>query len=103
VLSRARRAIQIGCDGVVSSGLEAKALRESEGAGFLVVVPGIRPVVNVDDQKRVVDVEDAFLNGADYIVVGRPIKSAPDPRAAAEAIQRRIAKLFSNDQPRFRT
>jgi orotidine-5'-phosphate decarboxylase len=95
VLSRAQRALQIGCDGVISSGLEARRLREEHGSGFVIVVPGIRPVENVDDQKRTVDVEDAFLNGADYIVVGRPIKNAPDKKGAAEAIQGRIARLFS--------
>lgn len=96
VLSRARRALEAGCDGIVSSGLEAPRLREGLGARFLVVVPGIRPVDNtrVDDQKRTVDVEDAFLNGADYIVVGRPIRGAPDPKAAAEDIQARIRRLF---------
>jgi orotidine-5'-phosphate decarboxylase len=96
VLSRARRALAIGCDGVISSGLEAAALREELGEGLMIVVPGIRPVLNrpVDDQKRTVDVEEAFLNGADYIVVGRPIRAAADPKAAAEAIQERIARLF---------
>jgi orotidine-5'-phosphate decarboxylase len=99
VLSRARRALEIGCDGVISSGLEAKTLRDGLGERFLVVTPGIRPVENrpVDDQKRTVDVEEAFLNGADYIVVGRPIRAAPDPQAAAEAIQARIAKLFREE------
>jgi orotidine-5'-phosphate decarboxylase len=94
VLSRARRAMQIGCDGVISSGLEAEALRADLGENFLVVVPGIRPVANVDDQKRTVDVEDAFRMGADYIVVGRPIKDAVDPAAAAADIQARIGKIF---------
>jgi orotidine-5'-phosphate decarboxylase len=61
----------------------------------LIVVPGIRPVANVDDQKRTVDVEEAFLKGADYIVVGRPIRSAADPKEAAEKIQNRIAALFT--------
>lgn len=95
VLSRARRALEIGCDGVISSGWEARALREKLGDKLLVIVPGIRPVENrADDQKRTVDVEEAFLNGADYIVVGRPIKAASDPKQAAEDIQRRIAALF---------
>ena len=96
VLSRARRALEIGCDGVVSSGLEAPRLREHLGDKFLVMTPGIRPVFNkpADDQKRTVDIEEAFRGGADYIVVGRPIRSAPDPRAAAAAIQERIAALF---------
>jgi len=84
VLSRARRALVLGCDGVVSSGVEAERLRESLGDRFLIVTPGIRPVANTDDQKRTVDVEQAFRNGADYIVVGRPIRDAADPRAAAE-------------------
>ncbi|UJP05315.1 MAG: orotidine-5'-phosphate decarboxylase [Nitrosomonas sp.] len=97
VLSRARRAIELGCDGVISSGLEVPRLREQLGGQFLVVSPGIRPVDNrlSDDQKRVVDVNQAFLNGADYIVVGRPIRNAPDPRTAAEAIQQTIAGIFS--------
>jgi orotidine-5'-phosphate decarboxylase len=96
VLSRARRALALGCDGVVSSGLEARALREGLGEQLLIVSPGIRPFENrvVDDQKRIVTPEEAFRAGADYIVVGRPIRSAPDPRAAAMAIQATIADLF---------
>lgn len=94
VLSRARRALEAGCDGVVSSGLEAARLREHLGPRLMVVTPGIRPVENrpVDDQKRVVTVEKAFALGADYIVVGRPIRDAEDPRAAAQGIQASIAK-----------
>jgi orotidine-5'-phosphate decarboxylase len=96
VLSRARRALELGCDGVISSGLESRKLRTDLGGNFLIVIPGIRPVDNTsDDQKRKVDVEDAFLNGADYIVAGRPIKNAPDPKAKAEEIQKRIATLFA--------
>ena len=100
VLSRARRALQIGCDGVISSGLEAKKLRVDLGDNFLVITPGIRPVENkpADDQKRTVDVEEAFQSGADYIVVGRPIRQAPDPREKAEEIQRRIATIFGPGQ-----
>lgn len=96
VLSRARRALEIGCDGVVSSGLEAPDIRREVGSKLLVVTPGIRPVENrpADDQKRTVDVEQAFRGGADYIVVGRPIRNAPDPREAAEAIQATIRGLF---------
>lgn len=94
VLARARRALEAGCDGVISSGLEVERLRERLGDRLLVVVPGIRPVANVDDQKRTVDVEQAFEKGADYIVVGRPIRDAADPAAAAAAIQDRIARLF---------
>ena len=93
VISRARRALEAGCDGVISSGLEVAKLREHIGQKLLVVTPGIRPVDNkpAGDQKRVVTVETAFANGADHIVVGRPIRDADDPRAAAEAIQVTIA------------
>ncbi|MBU0499475.1 MAG: orotidine-5'-phosphate decarboxylase [Gammaproteobacteria bacterium] len=94
VLSRAKRALDIGCAGVVSSGIEARSLRDSLGAQFMIVTPGIRPVANIDDQKRTVDIEEAFHNGADYIVVGRPIRDAEDPFEAALAIQRRISNLF---------
>ncbi|MFK8029203.1 MAG: orotidine-5'-phosphate decarboxylase [Gammaproteobacteria bacterium] len=98
VLSRARRALESGCDGVISSGLEAPKLREAIDHKLLVITPGIRPVENrpADDQKRVVDVAQAFKNGADHIVVGRPIRSAPNPREAAEAIQETIRESFSS-------
>ncbi len=96
VVSRARRALEAGCDGVISSGLEAPMLREQVDEKLLVVTPGIRPVDNrpSEDQKRVVTVEKAFSNGADYIVVGRPIRDAESPRAAAESIQQSIAAQF---------
>jgi len=100
VLSRARRMLQAGADGVISSGVEVPRLRDEFGDSFLIVVPGIRPVENLeeksDDQKRTVDVEDAFRRGADYIVVGRPIRSAQDPQHAARMIQDRIAALFNH-------
>ena len=95
VYSRAKRALEIGCDGVISSGLEVSRLRRDIGEQLLFVTPGIRPVANVDDQKRTVDVKEAFLNGADYIVVGRPIKEAKDPQKAAEDIQNTISSLFT--------
>jgi orotidine-5'-phosphate decarboxylase len=97
VLSRARRALQTGVDGIVSSGLEAPVIRQELGDKLLVVTPGIRPVENrpVDDQKRTVDVAQAFRNGADYIVVGRPIRQAADPRQAALGIQQTIRGVFS--------
>ena len=92
VLSRARQALESGCDGVISSGLEVPKLRQYVDNKLLVISPGIRPVDNKPegDQKRVVTVETAFANGADYIVVGRPIRDAADPRAAAEAMQASI-------------
>lgn len=95
VLSRAKAALAAGCDGVVSSGLEVPDLREHVDRSLLVVCPGIRPVGNTgDDQKRTVDVRQAFLNGADHIVVGRPIRAAADPRAAAADIQATIRSVF---------
>ena len=96
VLSRARRALEAGCDGIISSGLEAPVIRKELGPRIMVVTPGIRPVENrgSDDQKRTVDVEQAFRNGADYIVMGRPIRGAADPQAAAEAVQASIAQVF---------
>lgn len=96
VLSRARRALDIGCSGVISSGLEAPMLRRGLGDNFLVVVPGIRPVGNTDDQKRTVDVKGAFENGADYIVVGRPIRDASDPVAVIESMQAQIQSVISD-------
>lgn len=96
VLSRARRALEVGCDGVISSGLEVPALRQEVDNRLLVVSPGIRPVENrpSDDQKRVVSVEQAFSNGADYIVVGRPIRDAADPRLEAQRVQDQIRAVF---------
>lgn len=97
VLSRARRALEAGCDGVISSGLEVPRLREFVDDKLVVVTPGIRPVDNkpAGDQKRVVTVETAFSNGADYIVVGRPIRDAASPREAAESIQASIEVQFA--------
>jgi len=96
VLSRARRALALGCDGVVSSGLEVPALRESVDHALITVCPGIRPIFNdevsaVNDQQRIVTPGKAISTGADYLVVGRPIRDAADPRAAAEEIQAQIA------------
>jgi len=97
VLSRARRALEAGCDGVVSSGLEAQLLRQYIDARLLVITPGIRPVENrpSDDQKRVVSVQQALQYGADYIVVGRPIRDAADPKLAAENVQKQIAEAYA--------
>ena len=93
VVSRAKRALECGCDGVVSSGLEVAALRAAVGDKLIAVVPGVRPLENdeVDDQKRIITPAAAIRAGADYLVVGRPISAAPDPRAAAEKIQDEIA------------
>jgi len=96
VLSRAKRALEAGCDGVISSGIEAPQLRKHIDEKLLVITPGIRPVDNkpCEDQKRVVTVEKAFSNGADYIVIGRPIRDANNSRLAAESIQKSIDIIF---------
>jgi len=97
VLQRARAALDSGCDGVIASGLEAPKIKAAFGGKLLVVTPGVRPAgTPTGDQKRTVDVGQAFANGADYIVVGRPIRDAADPRAAAEAIQASIAAAFKD-------
>ena len=95
VMKRAAAAAELGCDGVITSGLEVSSLRARYGGKLLYVTPGIRPAGgDAGDQKRVVDVAQAFKSGADYIVVGRPVRDAKDPKAAAEAIQATIAKCF---------
>ena len=94
VLLRARLAKEAGCDGVVCAGTEAKAVKAAFGPDFLVVCPGIRPswaAVPGDDQRRITTAYDAIKNGADYIVVGRPIRQAPDPAAAARRVVQEIA------------
>ncbi|MBB3276163.1 MULTISPECIES: orotidine-5'-phosphate decarboxylase [unclassified Pseudoxanthomonas] len=93
VVQRALAAQAAGIDGVIASGQEAGVIRAATGPGFDIVCPGIRPGGPVgDDQKRTVGVAAAFRLGADAIVVGRPVRQAADPRAAAEAIQREIAE-----------
>ena len=96
VVSRARRAVAHGCAGVVASGQEAALLRRELGNTLLVVVPGIRPVDNQDDQKRTVSAQQALRDGADYLVVGRPIRDANDPKAAAEQIQEEIYQTVTS-------
>ena len=96
VVSRARRAVVHGCAGVVASGQEAALLRRELGNTLLVIVPGIRPVDNQDDQKRTVSAEQALRDGADYLVVGRPIRDADDPKAAAEQIQEEIYQTVTS-------
>jgi len=94
VISRAKRAFDAGCDGIVSSGLEVPYIREYVDNKLIAVTPGIRPVANDDDQKRVVDVATAFRSGSDYIVVGRPIKNADNRYNAASNIQKIIRSVF---------
>ena len=97
VVSRARRALAAGCDGIVASGLELERIRSEVNRKLVIVTPGIRPVENrsTDDQKRIVSVEQAFQRGADHIVVGRPIKNAANPKQAAEMIQETILNSIS--------
>lgn len=97
VSRRARAAVSAGMDGLICSGLEAARLRAELGGGPILVTPGIRAATDrgSDDQKRTMTVSEAFRAGADYIVVGRPIRKAPDPRVAAEAMQAEIAALFA--------
>ena len=94
VISRAKRAFEAGCDGIVSSGLEVPYIRQHVDNKLIAVTPGIRPVANDDDQKRVVDVATAFKSGSDYIVVGRPIKNAENRYEAATNIQKIIRSAF---------
>ena len=94
VISRAKRAFEAGCDGIVYSGLEVPYIREYVDNKLIAVTPGIRPVANDDDQKRVVDVATAFQSGSDYIVVGRPIKNAENRYEAATNIQKIIRSSF---------
>ncbi len=97
VLERAAGALASGCDGVIASGLEASGIKSKFGDKLLLVTPGVRPAgTGAADQKRTVDVAQAFRNGADYIVVGRPVRDAADPRAAAESIQKTICSVFEN-------
>jgi orotidine-5'-phosphate decarboxylase len=93
---RAMLAQEAGFDGVVASGEEAAALRQALGPGVLIVTPGIRPKgAERHDQTRSITPAEAVAAGADYIVVGRPITRAPDPRSAAEAIVREIASALT--------
>jgi len=95
VYHRARKALALGCDGVISSGLEVPHLRDELGDKFLIVTPGIRPgtndVIPDDDQKRIASAHAAIRNGADYVVVGRPIRNAKDPISVVKALQDEIA------------
>jgi orotidine-5'-phosphate decarboxylase len=97
VLQRARMAVESGIDGLIASGQEAARLRRELGNQPILITPGIRAESEKggDDQKRTMTLERAFRAGADYIVVGRPIRNTPDPKAAAEAMQREIAGLFA--------
>jgi orotidine-5'-phosphate decarboxylase len=99
VLIRSRKALSLGCDGVVSSALEAKPLRDELGNNFLVVTPGIRPESSIpgeDDQKRIATARKAVINGADHVVIGRPIRMSVDPISTIKKLQDEIAQGLAN-------
>ncbi len=94
VTTRAARALEAGADGVIASPREASLIRAlPQAAGRLIVTPGVRPAgTDAGDQKRIETPSTAIANGADHIVVGRPIWQAADPRAAAQAITAELAR-----------
>jgi orotidine-5'-phosphate decarboxylase len=97
VEQKAGMARDAGCAGVVCSGREVQAIKRAFGSDFKAVTPGIRPSargVAADDQARVVTPAVAIERGADYLVIGRPIRDAPDPRSAAQAIAREIQEAL---------
>ena len=98
VAERAAQARDVGVDGLVCSALEAANIRTIVGSGMTLVTPGIRPAVaDADDQKRIMTPSAAIAAGADYLVVGRPVVAAPDPKAAADAIVAEIAAASSRE------
>lgn len=99
VLKRARMARKAGCAGVVCSGLEAMAIKKQIGAEFFTVTPGIRPSWSVgkqDDQQRITTPAQAVSNGSDYLVIGRPIRDAADPAAAARRVADEIEAALAS-------
>jgi len=93
VMKRAAMAQAAGCIGVVCSGLEVGMIKEKIGKDFIAVTPGIRPRwdgLETDDQSRVTTPAQAVINGSDYLVIGRPIRDAKDPKAAANRIAEEI-------------
>jgi len=99
VTTRAARAFEAGADGVICSAQEAAAVRAlPQAEGRLIVTPGIRPLTAADDdQKRIATPRTAIRDGADHIVVGRPVWRAPDPRGAAHAIRDEIRTAWQTN------
>jgi orotidine-5'-phosphate decarboxylase len=92
VRRRAEQAQTLGVDGLVASPAEANGIRAAVGKDMLLVTPGVRPAgAEAGDQKRIATPARAIRDGADYLVLGRPITSAPDPRRAAAAIVAEIS------------
>ncbi len=99
VIRRARLAKEAGCAGVICSGLEAKAIKKEFGKDFLAVTPGIRPAYSVtadEDQQRITTPAQAIQNGSDYLVIGRPVRGADDPKQAALRIAEEIKQALTN-------
>ncbi len=96
VMKRAAMAKGSGCVGVVCSGLEVRMIKDAFGKDFIGVTPGIRPTIDgvSDDQQRVTTPAQAILNGADYLVIGRPIREAKDPKDAARQITAEIKQAL---------
>jgi len=95
VVRLARLARRAGMDGVVASALEVARIRRECGRGFLIVTPGVRPAGGAEnDQKRVMTPEEAMRAGADYLVIGRPIRDARDPLATARGVVAEMARGF---------
>jgi len=100
VVDRALLARTCGLDGAITSPLEVARLRQACGSDFLLVTPGVRPAgASRDDQRRVASPADAIRNGADYLVIGRPIRCAPDPRAAAASVVAEVASALRDRAP----
>ena len=97
VMLKAGMAKAAGCHGVVCSGLEVSMIKARFGHELIAITPGIRPawsVVDQDDQQRIVTPADAVKNGADYVVVGRPIRDAKDPADAAKRVAEEIGSVL---------
>ena len=99
-MKRAAMAYDTGCCGVVCSGLEVAAVKKEFGKDFIAVTPGIRPESPgkaADDQRRITTPARAIESGADYLVIGRPIRDAEDPQSAAEKIADEIAAALNTE------
>ena len=104
VIKRAQMAMEAGCVGVVCSGLEVKMIKENFGKGFVALTPGIRPFwegMNKDDQRRITTPAQAIKNGSDYLIIGRPIRDAKNPKEASINIAEEIEEaLHSLSNPK---
>ncbi len=103
-MNRAQMAMDAGCAGVVCSGLEVKMIKEKFGKDFVALTPGIRPSwegMNKNDQQRITTPAQAIKNGSDYLIIGRPIRDAKNPKEAAINIAKEIETvLYSLSNPK---